>query len=74
MKILDKITAKKTKIIVGLMSGTSADGIDSAIIEVKGHGTSTAFRQIAFFTYPYPNGFKESLMDISNPGAPALIP
>ncbi len=62
MKILNKIASKKKKIIVGLMSGTSADGIDSVIIEVEGHGISTAFRQIAFSTYPYPIGFKELLL------------
>jgi anhydro-N-acetylmuramic acid kinase len=66
MKNLNKIIGKKKKIIVGLMSGTSADGIDTVIIDVRRHGISTAFRQIAFSTYPYPDGFKKLLMEISD--------
>lgn len=48
------------------MSGTSVDGIDAAVIEVRGHGIRTNYRQIAFSTFPYPNGFKKRLMEISS--------
>lgn len=39
--------------IVGLMSGTSLDGIDAALIEVDGGIPFTALRVLGFFTRPY---------------------
>ena len=36
--------------IVGLMSGTSADGIDAALVEVEGAGESTRVRLLEFLT------------------------
>jgi anhydro-N-acetylmuramic acid kinase len=38
--------------VVGLMSGTSADGIDAAIVEIAGHGTDTRVQLLAFCTDP----------------------
>ncbi|MBI4547269.1 MAG: anhydro-N-acetylmuramic acid kinase [Ignavibacteriae bacterium] len=66
MEIVEKLFRKKKKLIVGLMSGTSVDGIDALLVEVKGSGLSTSFRQLAFQTYPYPAGFKELLFKNSN--------
>lgn len=37
---------------VGLMSGTSLDGIDAALCEIHGHGVDTKIRLIDFITYP----------------------
>ena len=57
----------KKKTIVGLISGTSADGIDAALIEVRGNGAKTKFRQIAFLTQPYPDGLKKLIFEQSEP-------
>src|SRR5579862_2119908 len=53
-------------LIIGLMSGTSADGIDAAVVGVRGSGTSTKVRQIAFRTFSYPRGFKKFLLENSD--------
>lgn len=37
---------------VGLMSGTSLDGIDAALCEIEGHGKETKLCLVAFETYP----------------------
>ena len=66
MQILEKVFKKKIKRIVGLMSGTSADGIDAVVVEVTGNGIHTKLKQLAFATYPYPKGFKEFLLKNSD--------
>lgn len=48
------------------MSGTSADGIDAALVEITGSGTNTNFRLRAFSTYPYPKGFRDYLLKNSD--------
>ncbi len=37
---------------VGLMSGTSLDGIDAALCEISGHGQKTKLKLLEFVTYP----------------------
>ncbi len=39
---------------VGLMSGTSLDGIDAVLCEITGKGKTTKVKQLAFETYPLP--------------------
>lgn len=57
-------------IAIGLISGTSLDGIDAAIIDIpdEGHNSSDMIRMLGFATYPYPDGLRERLLDISMPG------
>ena len=59
---------KRTKLIVGLMSGTSADGIDAALVRVSGSGVDTRLTQLAFGTYPYPAGLQKLILQNSLPG------
>ncbi len=53
MKPFYELTQKQKKNVVGLMSGTSADGVDVALVEVKGSGLTTDIVLIAFETIPY---------------------
>lgn len=50
---LEKIRAKPKKRIVGLMSGTSADGVTASLVEVEGNYTGTKVSLINYHTYPY---------------------
>jgi anhydro-N-acetylmuramic acid kinase len=68
MSRLSSLQKKKTKLIVGLISGTSADGIDAALVKVTGSGPATRLKQLAFGTYKYPKGFRELLLANSLPG------
>ena len=47
--------------IAGVMSGTSLDGIDVAIVEIRGKRVET----IAFQSTPYPKAVREALLNIS---------
>lgn len=68
MAKLYALQKKRTKIIVGLMSGTSADGIDAALIRVSGSGVGTRLTQLAFGSYPYPAGLRNLILQNSLPG------
>jgi len=58
---LQNLAAKDEKYIIGLMSGTSVDGIDAALVKISGNYTATAVDEIAFETYVYPEGIKERI-------------
>lgn len=62
MIALERIVRKKKRLVVGLMSGTSADGIDTVLVEILNSGAARTVRQIAFQTFPYPRGFKAFLL------------
>jgi anhydro-N-acetylmuramic acid kinase len=68
MKQLCELSQKQRKLVIGLMSGTSVDGIDAVLIEIEGSGTTTRIRQIDFITVPFPNGFKEFVLRNSQIG------
>ncbi len=65
---LQKISTKKKKLAIGLMSGTSLDGVDAVLCEIKGSSTSTKIKQIKFITFPFPTGLKEVLIKNSTLG------
>lgn len=52
---------KKEKLVVGLMSGTSKDGIDAALVKLAGSGFDTKIDLLSFISAPYPEDVGESL-------------
>ena len=46
---------------VGLMSGTSMDGVDAAVCRIEGSGPSARLRLLAFLHRPYPRRLRERL-------------
>ncbi len=52
--------------IVGLMSGTSADGIDAALCEITGAPPRLTARILHALTYPYPQGFQARILQAAS--------
>ncbi len=52
-------------LVAGLMSGTSADGIDAAVVEITGMGWKTRFRLLAFAAEPYPPAVRRRVLEIA---------
>ena len=53
MKPFYELLHKEKKLIIGLMSGTSADGVDVALVEITGSGMTTEILLKAFETIPF---------------------
>ncbi len=54
-------------VVIGLMSGTSADGVDAALVDIEGKGRATRLRLHAFHTFPFPPGLREAILAASDP-------
>jgi len=52
--------------IAGVMSGTSVDGIDVAIVEVARAGGSLQISTIGFLTSRYPEPVRQAILSVSN--------
>lgn len=55
---------KPVKLGIGLMSGTSLDGLDIAVCEFTGNGLKTKFKLLEYITIPYEDGFKDEVRSI----------
>ena len=61
---LSRIARQTSRRIIGLMSGTSLDGLDVALCRFEGAGQRTKFAVEAFETVPYGEAFKAELRKV----------
>jgi anhydro-N-acetylmuramic acid kinase len=52
--------------VLGLMSGTSADGIDVALVRISGQPPKLNARLENFLTVPYPAGVRSAILRLAN--------
>jgi anhydro-N-acetylmuramic acid kinase len=63
---LQQIAAAPSRVIIGLMSGTSLDGLDIALCEFSNSGQETSIKTLQFKTVNYTPEFKTELRSISS--------
>ncbi|AWL09921.1 Anhydro-N-acetylmuramic acid kinase [Aquirufa nivalisilvae] len=61
---LYRISQQPNRLILGLMSGTSLDGLDLALCRFSGFGLNTQVELIKHQTIPYPEDFKQSIREV----------
>jgi anhydro-N-acetylmuramic acid kinase len=61
---LYKIAQKKDRLVIGLMSGTSVDGLDVALCKIKGSGVDTDLELLEFETIPFDKSLKAEIKTI----------
>jgi len=61
---LQKLVDAHEKYVIGLMSGTSVDGIDAALVKISGNYTQTKVDEVAFETYKFPTDVRGKIFDL----------
>ena len=59
-----KLWKKPSRLVVGLMSGTSADGIDTVLTRITGSGLSTKVEQLGFYFLPFDEPTRQAVLKI----------
>jgi len=67
IKRIMEIREKDEKLALGLMSGTSADGVSTIIVKLKGNWTETKFKIIHYRTKKYPEKIRKEIFKIFQP-------
>lgn len=71
---LRKLVAKPTRRVIGLMSGTSADGVDAALIEVSGSGDTSNWELYALETIAFEPEDRAEILALQRPDATEVLP
>ncbi len=64
---LKSLWQRRQKVVVGLMSGTSADAIDAAICQITGAGEEMDLRLLGFRSQPLPPQVQREIFACSSP-------
>lgn len=62
---LEEIRNKETRLVIGLMSGTSADGIDAVLTEISGYGESMQVREADFLFLPFEESLRQRILKVA---------
>jgi anhydro-N-acetylmuramic acid kinase len=69
LKSFVALARKKERLVVGLMSGTSADGIDAVLVRIRGSGPATKVETIEAMTSRYPDPVRRGILGLADANA-----
>jgi len=72
MESFARYAAKPERLVVGVMSGTSADGADAVLVRVSGQGDSTKADMLLHYHYPYPENVRAAIFALFSPECPGI--
>ncbi len=64
---LADIADKPVRNVIGLISGTSMDGMDAAMVRIEGRGLGLKVKVLAYDTYEYPEEIAEAIAAVAVP-------
>lgn len=67
MHPFDRLRRREGRLVAGLMSGTSLDGVDAVVARLAGSGRAVTMDVLAFTATPYPPALRALLLDASAP-------
>ncbi len=62
-------TGRPPRIVAGVLSGTSADGVSACLVDISERGGRTRIKEIASTHRPYPAGLRAFILHHSLPGS-----
>lgn len=65
---IEALITKPYRLVIGFMSGTSADGIDAVLAEMHGHGTATRVKQRDFVFIPFAPEVRAEILRLASGG------
>jgi anhydro-N-acetylmuramic acid kinase len=72
IKIHDSPRGNFSMRVIGLMSGTSVDGIDAALVDLSGEMETLQIEFLAGQTYPYPSELRSQILSVCAGGPLAM--
>ena len=61
-----KLLQKPSRIVLGFMSGTSADGVDAALCRITGCGLTTQVEQLGFTFVPFSQEVRDEILRLAS--------
>ena len=69
---LHEIALLDERLVIGLSSGTSCDGIDAALVRIRGHGDDVRVELLSFVCVPFEPSLRERIARSPSSDAPEL--
>ena len=73
MPFLSRLIEKNPRLVVGLMSGTSLDGVDATVAEISGSGKTLSLSMRSFVSTPYDDALRAAILRNSEPDSSSVL-